>query len=179
MNNVKKTQTLESLSDLLKTNKNFTVLKFGATTHQSFEALRKNLKKSKSSLQIVKNSLFTKTVNRMSSKNKLFKNLGKKFFPLKDNSALVLLPDTDWNNGLSLIQNAATGEKTISFKFSLLDEVVYDEENTKKIANLPSKNILAGKVISSLKSPVYKFIYSLKYPAQKLTYILSAKAGKH
>jgi len=44
-----------------------------------------------------------------------------------------------------------------------------------KIAQLPGKNELITNIISSLKSPVSKFVYALKFNTNKFVYILQEK----
>lgn len=175
MKNLKKKSQVENLLNILKEKSNFALVKIEKTTHQNLEILRKNLKKNKSNLKVIKNTFFEKAINKLTQKNPLFKELKNKFFPLKETSALITF-DENFIDGLKSFFEFSQKEKSLSFRFSLLDKNIYDHLQTEKIAQLPSKNQLIAKLISSFKSPVNKFVYSLKYNTNKLVYILKQKA---
>ena len=90
----------------------------------------------------------------------------KKFFPLKETSALLSL-GSDWSKGLSAFYQFAKKEKTLGFKFGILDNEGYNESNLTHIAQLPGKDVIMAKIIGSMKSPTAKLVYSLKYNTQK------------
>lgn len=175
MVSIQKKSQVETLSNILKDKSNFLLVKIDKTTHQNLESLRKELKKTNSSFKVIKNSLFEKALNRISDSRMLLKDLKKKFFPLRQPSALINL-DENWDKGLKAFYEFIQKEKTLSFKLALLDNVLYNSEETEKIAKLPSKNDLIAKIIGSLKSPINKLVYSLKYNTNKLVYILQAKS---
>jgi large subunit ribosomal protein L10 len=175
MVSTQKQGSVNTFVERLKKNSNFVLVKFDKTSHQSLETLRKSLKKEQSSFEVVKNTLFEKAVNKLALQNKLLKELKKKFFPLKATSALLSL-GSDWSKGLSAFYQFAQKEKTLSFKFGILDNEGYDESNLTQIAQLPGKDVIMAKIIGSIKSPMTKLVYSLKYNTQKLVYILNQKS---
>jgi len=168
----KKSQT-DSLIKALSTNKNFTLISIEKTKHQSLETLRKELKKSQASLKVIKNALFEKAINKI--KDVTFFQLKKQFFPLKNPTAILFL-STDWSQGLKTFFNYTKKEVGLAFKIGILDDQIYDKDYLEKIAQLPSENELVAKIISSLKSPMNKFVYVLKFNSNKLVYILQAKS---
>ncbi len=170
-----KKTAVESFVNKLQNNSNFVLVRFEKTTHQTFETLRKELKKQGSSFSIVKNTLFEKAINRLMLQNKPFKEVKKKFFPLKDTSALLSL-GADWSNGLRAFYAFVQKEKTLDFKFGLLDNQNYDANALTQIAQLPGKDTLMAKIIGSMKSPMAKLVYALKYNTQKFVYILGTKS---
>ncbi|MCR4313262.1 MAG: 50S ribosomal protein L10, partial [Candidatus Roizmanbacteria bacterium] len=174
VNNNKKNQ-VDSIFQLVDKNPNILLVKIGKTTHQSLESLRKELRKSNSKIKVIKNTLFEKSVNKIALKNKLFKDLKKQFFPLKETTALVTLGG-NWSEGLKALYQFSKKDSSVSFKFGLLDESLYDTSKTIQIAQLPSKEELLGKIIGSMKSPMSKFVYAFKYNTNKLVYILKQKS---
>ncbi|MCX7955612.1 MAG: 50S ribosomal protein L10 [Patescibacteria group bacterium] len=170
----KKILQVKTLSEIINQKENFLLIKFEKTTHQALETLRKELKKTNTNLKVIKNTLFEKAVNINSKKNLLLKNLEKNF-PLKDTSALVTF-DKDWSEGLKTLFNFFKKEKTLSFKFGIIDKNIYQSSDLEKIAQLPGKNELLGKIISSLKAPANRIVYALKYNTNKLVYILKEKS---
>ena len=174
VNTFKKNQ-IDLIFQLLDKSPNFLLVKMGKTTHQSLESLRKDLRKTDSQVKVIKNTLFEKSINKIVLKKSVFKDLKKQFFPLKETSALVTLGDR-WNEGLKTIYLFAKKDSTLSFKFSLLDNNIYDAEKTSIIAQLPSREELLGKIIGSMKNPMSKFVYALKFNTNKFVYILKAKS---
>lgn len=94
---------------------------------------------------------------------------------MKESTAIMILGD-DWGAGIKAFQQFAEKDKSLGFKLSLLDNVVYSQEDTKKIALLPSKAELMAKIIGQFKTPMSKITYSMKYNMQKFTYILAQKS---
>ncbi len=175
VNQLKKNK-VEKLKTILNNSKHFILIKIDRTTHQNLELLRKELKKDKASMKVIKNTLFEKAINQL-SKNKLLLELKKKFFPLKEPTALINFSQ-DWSKPLKTIYNFLKKEKTVSFKFALLDDSLYHSYDLEKIAQLPSRDELLGKVIGSLKAPINRLVYSLKFNTNKLVYILKEKSKK-
>ncbi len=175
MANTKKLTKLNGINDFLGENSNFALVKFEKTTHIALETLRKQLRASESKLKVVKNSLFEKSINKMSQKNTQFLSVSKKMFPLKDNTA-VLTFGKEWNKGLSAISEFIKKDQTVDFKFGYIDQEVYDSSMLKRISQLPSREQLIAKVIGGMKSPMSHTVYALKFNMQKLVYVLDAKS---
>lgn len=171
----KKINQVKKLSEIIEKTENFLLVKFEKTTHQALETLRKQLRKNNTSLKVIKNTLFEKAINFNTKKNQLLNDLKNNFFPLKENSALVTF-DKDWSEGLKTLFDFIKKDKTISFKFGILDKSIYQSSQLEQIAQLPGRNELLGKIIGSLKAPANKLVYSLKYNVNKLVYILKEKS---
>lgn len=176
MVSTQKKSAVESFVKKLQENSNFALIKFDKTIHQSLETLRKALKKEQSSFLVIKNTLFEKAMNKLAFQNKNMKELKKKFFPLKETSALLSLGN-DWSKGLNAFYQFSQKEKTLDFRFGILDNQNYDALALSQIAQLPGKDQLMAKIISSMKSPMTKLVYALKYNMNKFVYILNQKAG--
>lgn len=175
MPNQKKINQLKLISDTISKKPNFILIKFQKTTHQAFESLRKDLKKTKTNLKVIKNTLFEKAINFLSQKNIALRQIKKNFFPLKEPSALITF-DNDWSQGLKSVFDFINKNKTVSFKFGIIDNSAYSSDDLERIANLPGKNELLGKIIFSAKSPSQRLIYGLKYNISRLVYILKEKS---
>lgn len=177
MVNQKKQIKLEALTELLDKNQNFVIIKYEKTAHTALEELRRNLKKTSSKLKVIKNSLLKKAVNQLSGKRKEFHELKKKFFPLKENSAVLSLTN-DYTTGLSSFFKFAETNKTLAFKFGILDNKLYLSEEINHIAELPPREQIIAKIIESFKSPTSRLVYSMKFNINKLVYILKTKSTK-
>ena len=175
MANAKKQSQLDALMSLIESSKNFALVNYRSTKHQTLEQLRKELKKEGAALTMLKNTLFEKAVNKLSPKDETFADLRKKIFPLKDDSGLLGLGD-DWSRGLRAFYRFSDKEKTLSFKAALLDKTVYATADVTKIAKLPSKAELMAKIIGSMKSPLAQFTYTLRYTMRSFVHVLHSKA---
>lgn len=177
MVNTTKQNLVQDIVDLLDKNHNFAIVKFDKTKHQSMESLRKGLKPSKSSLKVIKNTLFEKSILKLGTKNKLYKDLAKTYFPMKENTAVLVFGE-DWGTGIKVFYEFSKKDTSVDFKLALLDDVIYPKEAVTRIAELPRKEELVAKLIGQLKTPMSKLVYAMKYNSQKFTYILSQKSQK-
>lgn len=179
MKNQKKLSQQTVVSDFLKKSENFALIKFDKTTHIALEGLRKELLKANGRVKVIKNTIFTKAINKMAAE-KEYKDLHtfqKQARDLKENTAILGL-GKDWSNGLNAFAKVAKTDKSLSFKLGFLDKTTYDGVALDKISRLPSKLELMGKIVGSMKSPLSRFVYAIKFPAQKFALVLNAKAKK-
>jgi large subunit ribosomal protein L10 len=160
--------------DKLQESSNFALVKFEKTTHTSLEQLRKELKKNDAKLQVVKNRLFQKAVNRFLTTKKSLYDIHDKD-TVKENSAVLFLKN-DWNNALKAFHEFSKKEKTVSFKIGHLDDKVYKKSELEQIAQLPSRPELIAKLIGGMKSPMVRVTRSMKFNMQKFVVILNEKA---
>jgi len=156
----------------LKDYPNFALIKFDKTTHQNLENLRKQLKTVSAKIKVVKNSIFEKALNSASLKEKKISDLRKKTLPLNDSTALLGLPE-NWSKGLNSFFQFIQKEKTLSFKAGILDKIVYLSDDLLKISQLPSREVLLGKIIGSMMLPVSKTVYAMKFNINKFVFVLS------
>lgn len=171
MVSLQKQSLIQKLTQILTDKRNFAFVKFGNTSHQALETLRRSLKKTDSSLKVVKNTLLEKAINKGGQKDKLLSEFKKKFLPLKESTALLTL-GKDWGTGLKTFYEFSKKDGSVEFKFGLLDAKLYEKGDLDKIAILPSRTELISKLIGQLQTPVTKLIFSMRFNASKLIYIL-------
>lgn len=175
MPNTKKTQEVNTLIAQLQEAPHFVVVKFEQTTHKALEQLRQELKKTSTKLRVVKNTLFEKTLTGLAGKDKNIEELTKKVFPLKENSALLTMSG-DYAAALSAFFTFTKKDKSLSFKFGVLDKTIYLGPELDKIAKLPGREVLLAKLIGGMKSPSSKLVYSMKFNISKLTLVLKERS---
>lgn len=171
----KKTTEVQELTDLLNNASHFALIKFDKTTHKSLEELRRELRKSKTTVRVVKNTLFEKTIDKLISEKKELEELKRKVFPLKESTAVITL-EGDYSEGLSAFFKFAKKDPTLTFKFGILDSTVYLGPELEKIAKLPGRDQLIAKLIGGLKSAPYHLTYTMKFSITKLTLTLKERA---
>ena len=55
----------------------------------------------------------------------------------------------------------AKDHKALELKAGIVDGIVYDQDMIKKIADIPSKEVLIAKLLGSIKSPLSNLAYLL------------------
>lgn len=173
----KKKISVNYLTETLQKNPNFVLIGYEKIPHTIFENLRKELKKTNAQFKVIKNALFQKTTNKLSKSTKIFTELKKKFYPLRENTALISL-SKDYSDGLNLFLKLSKKEKNLSFKFGILDQQIYVNEDLNRIAELPGKDQLIANIIGSMKAPTSRLAHALKFNLTKLVYVLSQKSIK-
>jgi len=179
MKNQKKLSQLSVVTDFLKKSDNFALFKFEKTKHITLEGLRRELRKSGSTIKMVKNTIFTKSVNKLAAQKEYgelrpFQKIAKN---LRENTAVISL-GKDWSAGMNAFAKVAKTDKSISLKLGYLDKTPYDAVSMVKLSNLPSKAELMAKIIGSMKSPITQFVNNIKFPTQKFVMVLNAKVKK-
>ncbi len=174
MANKQKSDIVGSIINSIEDSSNFALIKFEKTTHVTLEGLRRELRKTNTKISVIKNTLFEKVVNKLSTTKKPFGEMRKKMFPLREKSALILLKG-DWAEGLKAYYEKIKGDEAFSFKFGYIDEQIYDAGDLKKLAKLPGKQELFAKILGGMKNPMVRTTRSLKFNMQKFVYILSQK----
>lgn len=173
MPNAKKVATVDQLTNKLRENQNVTLIGFEKTSHIALENLRKSLRKTSASLSVVKTSLLEKAIEKVEELSE-FKS---KALPIKNSTAIVNM-EGDWSAGLKAIFDFAKKDPSVSFKIAFLDKVLYEKSSLEKLAQLPSKTELLGKIIGSLKSPINRVDHAIKYPMTYFVNVLKAKAAQ-
>jgi len=179
MKNQKKLSQLSVVTDFLKKSDNFALFKFEKTKHIALEGLRNELRKSGATIKVVKNTILTKSINKLAAEKnqgdlRTFQKLAKN---IKENTALVSL-GKDWSLGMNAFAKIAKTDKSLSFKLGFLDKTSYDASTMEKISNLPSKAELMAKIIGSMKSPTSRFVQALKFTTYKFVMVLNEKVKK-
>lgn len=173
MPNFKKIAVVDQLSKNLRSNPNIALLGFDKTPHITLEKLRKTIAATGTKLAVVKSSLLEKAIEHTTE----LETLKEKAFPLKNTTALVHLTG-DAAVVLKSILEFTKKEASVFFKVGFLDRVAYDKAGVERLAMLPSRTQLLGKVIGSLKSPVARVDHAIKFPMSYFVNTLKARVIK-
>ncbi len=121
-------------------------------------ALRKSLREAGADYKIYKNSMIEFAV-----KGTEFEGLTES---LKGPTTVAFTYE-DPTVAASILAKTMEDVKTIEFKASVIDGVLYDAAQTAQIAKIPSRDVLISKLLGSIKSPVSSFARVLKQIADK------------
>ncbi len=171
MPSLKKIQIVNSLVEKIKQSPNFILIHFENIPHQKLEQLRQILRPATSSFQVVKNSLLKVAVQKINKKEIASEEV------LTGTSALLTLP-ADWTTALSTFWKFAKTEGRLSFKIGVIDNQIYQKDDLTKLAQLPSKEELMGKVVFLIKSPLARIVQGLKSSPERMIRVLKFKSLK-
>jgi large subunit ribosomal protein L10 len=75
-----------------------------------------------------------------------------------------------------ILSKFAKDHEKLSLKGGFMDGKLITVQDIKAMANLPSREVLLGKMLGSMKSPITGIVRVLAGPASKLVYALNAVA---
>lgn len=186
MPNTQKRAYVDNIVSLLQDNPQFVIVGFAGTTHKRLEEFRGKLRELSSQeesnlkLMILKNSLFKVALEKFNAKKRVVsvEELEKIAQGTSGQSAILFLSQ-NWDAGLKTFKAFAKEEEGMTFRVGLIDGVVYVEAGLTQLADLPGKEELIIKIISSLKTPSSKLVYGLKFNATQLVTVLKNAAEKN
>ena len=167
-----KIQAVSQLVEKLTKNPNFAVIDFDGASHQTIEELRGKLFEKNSRLSVLKNSLFKVALDKI-GKSELA--AGE---TLKGQSALVTLTD-DWSSTMREFYNFSKGSEHFTFKVGIIDGKVYFKEGLDTLAQLPPREELIIKIISSMKTPQSRLVYSMNFAIMRLINVFRQKGKQN
>jgi large subunit ribosomal protein L10 len=143
---------------------NYTGLKVGPLAE-----LRKRLAKAGAELHIVKNSIF-----RIAAQEAGIADLGG---PLAGQLAIITGPK-DVSAAAKTVKTFAAEFEKPKMQFGFLNSVRLDGTQLLALADLPSIEILRGKLLGVLSAPATKLVVLLNTPGSQLARVIKAKAEK-
>ncbi len=159
---------VEDLKAKLKEAKSIALIDYQGLNSKQLNQLRKKIQDVGGNLQIVKNSLVSRAL----------KTIGLKLDqPLIGPSALVWAI-TDEIAPLKAISQAQKEWEKPEFKLGIWGGRILSLEALKKIANLPTKEVLFAQFVASLTNPLSRLVYATKYNQTKLVFTLKALLNK-
>jgi large subunit ribosomal protein L10 len=162
--NPRKASTLENLKDLVSRAKSIAVVDYkGLKVNQATE-LRRTVKKAGGEVIVTKNTLFSLALKTHNSQLEA---------DLTGPSAFIFSL-TDEVSAVKAVSEFAKKNLLPTFKLGFLDNRLLDMSEISALAALPSKEVLAGQLVGSLKSPLYRLAYGLNWNILKLVQTLDA-----
>ena len=167
-----KRKIVRDLTDAAKAAKMIVWLKFSGLSVNSQNELKSRLKEVGSRMVIIKKTLINVALKRVSIEgidvSRFEETLGFIFINEKDFSPILkVIYDFQEKNNENLV--IAGGHDK---------ERLYSVEEIISLAKLPPREILLGKIVSSLFSPISNFVYVLENNLLKLIWVLNALKEK-
>ncbi len=156
MNKTEKTQVIEQLVEKLNANDKIYLADCSTLTVEKVNAFRKACFDKKISVQVIKNTLLKKAIERANDSK-----LAELIPALKGETALIF---TDVSNApAKVIKEFRKGDKKPALKAAYVEQMVFmGDSQLDAVANLKSKNELIADVIALLQSPIQRVIGGLE-----------------
>lgn len=161
MNKQEKTVAIEQLVEKLNANDKIYLADCSTLTVEKVNLFRKACFEKKVSVQVVKNTLLKKALERANDSK-----LAELIPALKGETALIF---TDVSNApAKIIKEFRKGDKKPALKAAYVEQMVFmGDDQLDTVASLKSKNELIADVIALLKSPIQRVIGGLENKANK------------
>ncbi len=134
-----------------------------------FNELRNRLSGAKAELRVVKNTLLRRALKDS--------DLPDLETYLHGQSAVVM-GDSDVSAAAKIIKNFTAEFKKPQLKVGILDKSVLDVAQIMALADLPSKEVLQGKLLGLLLAPASTLVRLINTPASQVAQVLKAYSEK-
>jgi large subunit ribosomal protein L10 len=158
-----KIKFVQELEQKIKENSDFIVTDYRGLTVEQITDLRNKLREKGVYYQVVKNNLV-----KIALKNNNIEGLDEYFF---GPSAVAFAKD-DPVSPSKILSDFAKKQKALKIKGGYSDGKVITDNDITELAKLPSKEVLIGKLLGSLKSPASGIVNVLNGPIRNLVYAL-------
>ena len=164
----RKIDTVAKLTDKLGKAKVVVLAEYRGLKHKQLEELRRSLKKTDGEFMVAKNRLILRALGDRGEglKDKLTEQTAV-LFSYKDEVAPL-------KDMLKYFKAAGIGKP----KAGLLGTNVMSDSEVARLATLPSKEVLLGKLVGQLNAPIQGLHYALSWNINKLVWALNAVKGK-
>ena len=167
MNKLEKNQMIEVLDGMLNENNNFYLADISGLTAEENSALRRLCFKRDVSLQVVKNTLLKKALEKNNA------DFSELYDVLVGNTSIMQAEAG--NAPAKVIKEFRKKNDKPLLKAAHIEESLYiGDENLSALADLKSKDELIGDIITLLQSPAKNVISSLQSGGNKLSGIVKA-----
>ncbi|MEI6883443.1 MAG: 50S ribosomal protein L10 [Bacteroidota bacterium] len=172
MKKEEKSQLIDSLVEQLNNANSFYIADIGDLNADNTSKLRRLCFKRNVSLQVVKNSLLLKAMERTGKADFVA------LFPLLKGSTSILFSEVN-NDPAKLIKDFRKTAKKPILKGAFVEETVFlGDDQLDALINIKSKNELIGDLIFMLQSPINNVMSALASGGNKLSGIVKTLSEK-
>jgi large subunit ribosomal protein L10 len=147
----------------------FIVVNYKGLKVSHFSELRKRLTKTGAELHVVKNSIF-----RIAAKEAGVGDLNGAL----SGQLAVVTGQRDISTAAKVVKVFGAEFDRLKVQFGYLNNARLEQADVLALADLPSMDVLRGKLLGLLNAPASKFVTLLNTPASQLARVLQAQAEK-
>ncbi len=148
----------------------FIVVEYQGLKVDQFADLRQRLDGAQAELHVVKNRIFNIAAQQAGIEGDLASDL--------KGQMAVITGEAEISAAAKIIKTFESEFDKPSIKFGYMGETRLDANEVKVIADLPSLEVLRGKILGVLQAPAQKLAVLLNTPAGQLAQVIKAKAEK-
>ncbi|MGB9681046.1 MAG: 50S ribosomal protein L10 [Minisyncoccia bacterium] len=171
MEKKKKREVVQDLIENFKKAQGAYFLNFAKLKTKDLNELRREVGQKEGKVRVIKNNLLKIAFQKL--------GLGGLEMEQLKGQTMVSFAFQDPVGVANILDKFMKDKENIKVVGGLLENEWLTNEVFKKLAKIPSKEILIGKLISGLKSPVFRLDYSLKGNLLKLAHSLRFLAGRN
>lgn len=152
-----KQPVISEIKELLDSAETAVVVDYRGITVAQDTELRKKLREADVSYKVYKNTLI-----RFAAKGTAFEALD----PNLEGPTAIAVSKTDATAPARILAEFAKTVPALEIKGGVVEGVYYDAKAMEQISNIPSREILLGKLLGSIQSPITNFARVLKQIAE-------------
>jgi large subunit ribosomal protein L10 len=169
LSRTKKTEIIDSVTDLISSSKLTVVAKYQGTTVKALQELRRDAKHNGTKVSVIKNRLVIKALEK-SGKTDIDTELLNGMLLYAFNSEDEVAP-------AQVLNNFAKTNPTLTFVGAITaDNKFVGPDDVKALANLPSKDQLRGMLVGTISAPLSGFVNVLAGNVRGVLNVLNARA---
>jgi large subunit ribosomal protein L10 len=170
--NPQKVEAVSSLKDKIGKAKAFFLTDYRGLTHQQLEQLRKALKKVEGEFLVAKNTLMKLALKQ--SNNEAIEQLNNEL----NNPTATLFAFGDEIAAIKALAQFINTVQLPKVKIGIFSGKTATGDDFKKLAALPTREVLLTTLVMRMKSPIYNLHYALNWNLQRLVTVLSNIKGE-
>ncbi len=149
---------VDEIAKYLETSQAMVLVDYRGLTVEEDTKLRKQLREAGVVYKVYKNTLI-----KRATAGTVFEPVAQ----LCDGPTAVAMCDTDATAPARILFEAAKTMPNLQLKGGVVDGTFYDEKMINVIATIPSREILLGRLLGSMQSPIANFARVIKQIAEK------------
>ncbi len=165
-----KIDEVANLARKLQERKNIILTNYSGIKVKSLSELRRKIREKGGEYKVIKNNLFKRAMNEVGAVS-IDQHL-------KGPIGVVFIKD-DVGEIAKVLRDFAKEQEKFAFSLGVLDNVVYNADQVKQIADLPSREILLSQVMSLVNGPGTKIAIGINQIMASLARGINAVAEKN
>ena len=165
---IKKIEQVDQVAKKLADAKSVALIQYQGLNAADIEQLRANIRANGGQMEVVKNSLITRALEKM----------GIKLPEVLTGPTSITYCNDDEVAPLKEIDKVNKAKEVTSFKYGIFDKKLLSLEDLKTFLSLPSKSTLIAQFIGGLTNPLQRLAYTLRFNQTQLVLTLKALSEK-
>ena len=152
-----KQPVVAEIAELLKDAKSAVIVDYRGLTVEQDTVLRKQLREAGVSYKVYKNTMI-----RFAAKGTAFEALD----PHLEGPTALAVSKEDATAPARVLAEFAKKAEALELKAGVVEGTYYDEKGIKAVATIPSREVLLGRLLGSMQSPITNFARVIKQIAE-------------